>query len=280
MLAEMVGTVADLSRVAPVITKTFEDQRVYRTLWAIPNMGYTEPRAYDNRLIWACRAGAEDERARHDDRSVRYEPYFGTVGRILTPYAREILAEKAVEMGMDLVFMVDDDMLGSPTTFFDLAENVVNGPADVCGALAFTRNPPYDPVLYTCIEGRDPIDGSYFVNTPVKRYPKDALVEVDAVGFGAVVFKTVLLSRMKRPWFMSTCGSGEDIYWCYKAKREAGARIFADTRVKLGHIGSPVIIDEATYESFNAMDDKRARDGDETKYSTLDVTPKPWEIMR
>lgn len=250
-------------------------QRVLKVLWAIPTMGHTDPKAYDNRLIWACRAGAEDERAKVDGRPVRYEPYFGTVGRLLTPYAREILAEKAVEHGMDLIFMVDDDMLGEPDVFFRLAENVVNGPADLCGALAFTRNPPHDPVIYTCETGYDPVDRTpYFINRPVKRYPKDALVECDAVGFGAVVFRVALLTRMRRPWFMSTCGSGEDIYWCYKAKREAGARIFSDTRVKLGHVGNPIIVTEETYESFGHVN--RARDGDETET----VRMQPWEVLR
>lgn len=262
----MVGTIPAIVGVAAV-----SDQKVAKVFFSIPNMGYTDPLAYDNRLLWAMRMGALSEAAKHTDAPLRYEFYLGTVGKLLTPYAREVLAEKAVQAGMDLCFMVDDDMLGDPECFFKLADSVVNGPADICGALAFTRNPPHEPVLYTCIDGRDPIDGTYFVNTPVKRYPRDSLVECDAVGFGAVVFRVALLAKMKRPWFMSTCGSGEDIYFCYKAKREAGARIFSDTRVKLGHVGNPAIITEETYDSFNEMVGKRERDGDEVKY--------PWQVM-
>ncbi len=36
----------------------------------------------------------------------------------------------------------------------------------------------------------------------------------------------------------------QDIYFCMKARNEAGARVFVDTRIKLGHIGAPNIIDE------------------------------------
>lgn len=251
-------------------------QRVVKVFVAIPNMGYTDPAAYDNRILWGMRMGAESEAAKHDGRPIRYEFYLGTVGKLLTPYAREVLAEKAVNAKMDLIFFVDDDMLGGPEVFFQLAENIVNGPADVCAALAFTRNPPHDPVIYTCIDGRDPIDGTYFRNTVLKRYPRNKLVECDAVGFGAVVFKVDLLRRMKQPWFMSTCGSGEDVFWCYKAKREAGARIFSDTRVKLGHVGNAEIVTEETFDRHQGMQEKLEHDGEQERTVGL----QPWQVMR
>jgi hypothetical protein len=69
------------------------------------------------------------------------------------------------------------------------------------------------------------------------------------VGFGAVVFTAALAHKMTPPRFMNTTGSGEDIFFCYKAREECGARIFSDTRVKLGHMGHPPIITEATYEA-------------------------------
>jgi len=244
-----------------------------KVFFAIPNMGYTNPQAYDNRLLWAMRMGMKGEALRRDDAPIQYSFYLGTVGRLLTPYAREVLAEKAVDAGMDLMFMVDDDMLGDPDCFFQLAETVVNGPADICGALAFTRNPPHDPVLYVCEKGYDAVEHKeYFINRPLTRYPRNALVEVDAVGFGAAVFKVALLPKMKRPWFMSTCGSGEDIYFCYKATREAKARVFSDTRIKLGHVGNNEIITEETHDTYNQMKDRLARDGEETEYA--------WQVMQ
>lgn len=246
--------------------------RVVKVFLAIPNMGYTQPAAYDNRLLWAMRMGAESERAKWAGDPLRYEFYLGTVGRLLTPYARDVLAEAALAHGMDLVFMVDDDMLGEPDVFFRLAASVVDGPADICAALAFTRNPDYHPVLYTSLDGRDPVEGPYFRNLPVYRYPKDRLVEVDAVGFGAVVFTTALLRKMTKPWFMNTSPTGEDILFCYQAKRQAGARVFCDTRVKLGHVGTPAVVTEETYETHNGLAVARARDGDEVKY--------PWEVLR
>jgi hypothetical protein len=59
----------------------------------------------------------------------------------------------------------------------------------------------------------------YFINNVVMNYPKDKLVECDAVGFGAVLIKRWVLDKIGKKPFMSTCGTGEDILFCYKAKK-------------------------------------------------------------
>ena len=287
---------------------TFPQDQPLRVYSCIPNMGHTEPLAYDNRLVWFMRQGAREERARWihklhwgvtDCDTLRplietitgqpydkvvaahrtwYEFYSTTVGEILTPFARELLTEKAIEGHADLIFMVDDDMVGDPDTFFRLAETVVHGPADLCGALAFTRGSPHRPVLYRQLSGFDSTNHKSFVqNRAVERYPKDSLVECDAVGFGAVVFTADLARRMKPPRFMNTTGSGEDIFFCYKARDECKARIFSDTRVKLGHMGYKPIIDEDTYEAQAHIADLRARTSDEL-VGTVD--PPTWGAMR
>lgn len=286
----------------------FPQSRPLRVYCCIPNMGYTEPLAYDNRLVWFMRQGAREERARwihqlhrgaEDPDTLRvlietvtghpydtvvaahrtwYEFYSTTVGEILTPFARELLTEKAIDGHADLIFMVDDDMVGDPDTFFRLAETVVHGPADLCGALAFTRGAPHRPVLYRQLNGYDPTNHKPFVqNRAVERYPKDALVECDAVGFGAVVFTADMARRMKPPRFMNTTGSGEDIFFCYKARDECGARIFSDTRVKLGHMGYKPIIDEDTYHAQAHIRDLRSRTDDEIPPL---VDPPTWGAMR
>lgn len=107
--------------------------------------------------------------------------------------------------------------------------------------------------MYTTTEGFDQENHSpYFVNNFVKNYPKDKLVECDAVGFGAVLIKMDMVKKMKPPYFMSTTGSGEDVYFCMKSRQEADARIFMDTRIKLGHLGAPRIIDEEYRDKYIA----------------------------
>jgi len=84
----------------------------------------------------------------------------------------------------------------------------------------------------------------YFINHYVRRYPENKIVRCDAVGFGAVLIKMDVIRRMKKPYFMSTCGTGEDVFFCYKAHREAGAKVYMDTSVKLTHLGAATLIDE------------------------------------
>ena len=290
-----------------MVPVTFPQAHPLKVYCCIPNMGHTEPLAYDNRLVWFMRQGAREERARwvhalhrstFDAESLQvliesvtgqpydrvvaehqtwYEFYSTTVGEILTPFARELLTEKAIEGGADLIFMVDDDMVGDPNTFFRLAETVVHGPADLCGALAFTRGAPNRPVLYRQVTGFDMETHKPFVkNRAVERYPKDSLVECDAVGFGAVVFTAALARRMTPPRFMNTTGSGEDIFFCYKAREECGARIFSDTRVKLGHMGYKPVVNEEDYEAQASTLASRAR-GDELAALT---DPPTWGAMR
>jgi len=123
---------------------------------------------------------------------------------------------------------------------------------DILAPLAFMRNPPHSAVMYTTIEGYDSHrHQSYYTNQVVRNYPRNTLVECDAVGFGAVLIKMSLIKKMKAPYFFSTTGTGEDIWFCHKAKKECNARIFMDTRIKLGHLMNPMVADEDFVDKYN-----------------------------
>jgi hypothetical protein len=219
---------------------------------SIPSEGHTLPEAYDNHLVLSFHLGALQERWKHEGRPIQYEFYWFTTGRLLTALAREKLMEQALAGGMDYIFMYDDDMILPIDTVEHLLADMEEHPEmDVVAPLAFMRNAPHYAVIYTTIEGYDQeTHRPYFINNFVKNYPKDTLTECDAVGFGAVLIKLEMVRKMKAPYFFSTTGSGEDIYFCMKSRQEADARIFMDTRVKLGHIGKPVIIDEEYFEKW------------------------------
>ena len=110
------------------------------------------------------------------------------------------------------------------------------------------RIEPHLPVMFKVMTGWDPLQKlEFYTSEIVKNYPKDQLVECDAVGFGAALIKIDVIKRMQRPYFMSTTSAGEDVYFCKRAK-EIGAKVFMDTSVKLGHIGIPPIIEEKDFE--------------------------------
>ncbi len=219
---------------------------------SIPTEGHTLPEAYDNHLVHAQRIGAWEERQKWEKKDPRFEIYWYTTGRLLTQMAREKLVEVALIGGMDFIIMYDDDMVLPPDFAIRMLEDMVAHPEiDVLGALAFMRNAPYYPVIYTVTDGYDPkTHQPYYFREFVKRYPKDTLVECDAVGFGGVCIRTSLLKRMKAPYFMSTTGTGEDIWFCYQAKKTVQARIFMDTRIKMGHLKNPEIVDEDYFDAY------------------------------
>lgn len=77
----------------------------------------------------------------------------------------------------------------------------------------------------------------------------DKLIQVDIAGTGFLMIKREVFEKVKYPWF--ECGekgqSGEDIYFCVKCK-EAGIPIFVDTGLHLGHVATPYVVTNETYE--------------------------------
>lgn len=261
-----------------------------KVLIAIPNMGYTQVEAYGNRLMNFMNMGNfQTERqtfAKFADLLKEFAPdaypvvlneyikkhgkhvtkidedlfqfHFVNIGRIFTPAAREEAAKIAVENNMDLLYMVDDDMICPDDMFERLWKSMKKSGADIICPLAFTRNPPYKPVLYASVEGWDPIHKSdFFINNVIMNYPKNKLVEADACGFGAALIKMHLFQKIERPWFMCSEGTGEDILFCYKAKKAHG-RVFMDTTFNIGHLGHPQLITEASVEQYRKQADPDA----------------------
>lgn len=226
------------------------ERPIVKVVIAVPNEGTTHYMAYENRMQMMIHLGILQERSKHEpvtDDGAIFEFYHFTAGRLLTPAAREALTDHALAADMNMMLMIDDDMT-TPLTLFEM---LYRHNVDVVAPLAFTRNPPHLPVIYQCETGWDSVTkNDYFINHYVRNYPKNQLVRCDAVGFGAVLIKMDVVRKMRRPYFMSTCGTGEDVLFCYNAFQQAGAKIYMDTGTKLGHIGAPILIDEEYAEKY------------------------------
>jgi GT2 family glycosyltransferase len=227
-------------------------KKLIKIAMGIPNEAYTLPESYDNHLVLATRMGAWQEASKTNSSPYQFEVYWYTTGRLLTQMAREKLITTALEGGMDYLIMYDNDQT-LPMDFHEaIMDDMLSNPEiDILGALAFMRNPPHYPVIYTTEDGYDVKNRTeYYIRKYVKHYPKDQLVECDAVGFGAVCIKLDFVrNKMQEPYFMSTTNMGEDILFCWKAKK-VGGRVFMDTRIKLGHLSNPTIIDEEYFEKW------------------------------
>lgn len=238
------------------VAKT-KDKNVVRVLIGFPHEGMTGSEAYCNRLSNLKHLGHLEERGKLLNESPRFEFFQKTCGRMHVHVARDEMAKSALVSDCDYLFMIDDDM----TAPDDLFEKLYAAQKDIVAPLAFTRNFPHKPVMYSCIEGWDPVTQTeHFTNYAVMNYPKDKLVQCDAVGFGAVLIKVDCFRKMPQPWFMNPYKTGEDINFCYEAKK-FGFTTWMDTRVKLGHISHPLIITEdyvqAQWKAYGMEVDKR-----------------------
>lgn len=221
----------------------------------IPTKGQIDSTAYDNHLALFGHLGKLEAQG-------KYEFKLAIVPRIFPALARERIVEYCLEAKCDYVFMFDDDMLLP----IDVFERLIAHNVDIVAPLAFTRLAPYRPVIYNLTKGYDPVEKKdYYLNLQVPNYPKDKLVEVDAVGFGGVLIKSNVFEKVKKPWFMTTSGAGEDIHFCHNAGT-AGFHVFVDTATKLGHLGENVIVTEQLYD-VQEQEKPREIYGSESKYA-------------
>ncbi len=173
----------------------------------------------------------------------------GVVAGQVVHWARDDLANQALEAtspeGAYTHFLwLDDDHIFKPHMICQLARHMAgHSEIDAISALYYARTGKPLPVVYV----KDRSSDSKYQHFPLLGVP-ETLCEVDAVGFGAMLMKRELLVGMPRPMFRFV-GCGEDIYFCTNAK-EAGFRIFLDGSLKIGHIGEPTIIDDATFSRY------------------------------
>lgn len=244
---------------------------VIRVLVAIPNEGHTQVEAYANRLANFQTLGILQGIGVARDLKPRFTFHFLTIGRALTPIAREEAGDFCLEHGFDYLYMIDDDMICPNDLFMRLYRHDV----DCVAALAFTRNYPHHAVMYEITSGFDKVTGTeYFINHYVKKYPRNKLVQCDAVGFGAVLIKRSALEKVAKPRFMTTAATGEDIFFCHQLGR-AGGKVYMDTDAPIGHLSHPIEITEQYVDKVHAenkeFNDKKNSDYDPKKVSE----PKP-----
>ena len=212
------------------------EERV-KVLIAMPVMGHIEPRAFDHFMDWR----AWLTRLEHKS-PVKF--FFASVGDVLTPWARERLAEIAIAENFDYILFVDSDMLFP----YDIFEKLYKHNVDIVVPLMFMRLGSHKPVIYRIKHGFDKqIHQEYFQTVIVEDYPKDTLFKVDGTGMGIMLIKIKVLKEITRPWFMNTAGTGEDVFFTEKATK-AGFGVYVDTSIHdVAHLGERKQITEAVY---------------------------------
>jgi GT2 family glycosyltransferase len=173
---------------------------------------------------------------------------FMMVGHSLVYDARNMIAEKAMNEGFTHVFFLDSDMVVTPNTLIKLLADE----KDIVSGMAFKRVPPFEPCFYKEIVWNEAKQNHECVMIP--EWEKDSLVEIAAVGMACALIKTEVLKAVKEKYgscFHPGKSLGEDIAFCRRAV-DLGYKIFVDTSLSIGHVGSFVVTDahwRATYEN-------------------------------
>lgn len=179
------------------------------------------------------------------------EVQFALTSNSLVYDARNNLARQAVEENYDRMLWLDSDMEFAGDFMKRLSADLDQGLEFVTG-LYFTRKAPVRPCIYEEI-------GYYHQEekkevTPValcyEDYPKDSVFEIDGCGFGGVMMTVDLIKRVVKEFgqpFTPILGFGEDLSFC-KRVQSVGAKMYCDSRVKMGHVGQGTVTEE-TYLS-------------------------------
>ncbi len=159
----------------------------------------------------------------------------------------------------DWLLFIDDDMVWQPDAVRRLVEVREEHDLDIVGALCYRRSPPFQPTLYM---REHPRSGSYNF---LEKWKAD-VIEVDATGCAFLLihkraFEKIIgmemppvEERMKigpPPIFRWDGILGEDLRFCQDAK-EAGCKIFVDTRIEIGHV-SEIVVDRRSFLTEMAL---------------------------
>lgn len=165
---------------------------------------------------------------------------FTMITNTLIYTARNAIAQNAVKYGFDRVMWFDSDIVFQADTMIRLAEDMDQGYDFVTG-LYFSRKEPIRPIIHKEVNWNVKDDG--WIESSAELYfdyPKDSLFEIAACGFGCCMTSVSLLKRMCNEYgspFYPLMGMGEDTTFCYRVTK-AGGKIYCDSRIKAGHIGS------------------------------------------
>ena len=168
-------------------------------------------------------------------------------------HGRNVLSRQFLEQdAADWLFMCDTDMWFPADTVARLIEAADPAERPVVGALCFSQNndngggEPY-PTMYELVEQ----DGDLaFIR--YKKWPEDALVRVSATGAACLLIHRSALEAVEKraddlaaPWFREsqtrTALMGEDMTFCLRCAA-AGIPVHVDTRVKVGHMKTTMLI--------------------------------------
>ena len=147
--------------------------------------------------------------------------------------ARNDIFKNFLKTDMNYLLTIDSDMLWEANSLELAYQLIQNEPVDIVTGIYFTKAKPHLPV----IRRLDLQAGCYNMFMEWSNQP----FEVDGAGMGFMLIPRHVVEKMKPPYCDWKGGIAEDLYFCLKAKKDYGFRIWAHPGIKLGHITKATI---------------------------------------
>lgn len=243
--------------------------------------GWTEAGAVESLMILTHALGLRR-------RSFNYIAPSGTI----VSTARQMAVNQVLhDPEAEFLFFVDDDMTFTPADYFSLEQQMIDDDLDYISGLCFKNAIPTTPCVFGLVDGVEEYSKTACWWSFITDYPKDQLFECYLTGLAFSLISKRLLVKMceQQKAIHAPDGSdqyshfhmphplvqNEDLAFCMKA-RQAGARIMADSRVKIGHISKDrPIINEDIYEMHKGATEYSFEYG-RFQQKSLD---EPWKIV-
>ena len=160
--------------------------------------------------------------------------------------ARNDLTVQALDGGYEYILWLDSDMVFDSDLLMRLMDDMSYGYEYVSG-LCFRKKFPTEPVIAKKLWWKQDENGIDHGAEVYLDYPENEVFEVAGSGFGCVMMKTQLAlevaERFRMSPFLPLPQMGEDYSFCWRLGR-LGKKMYCDSSVKLGHVGSYIFTEE------------------------------------
>lgn len=150
--------------------------------------GYINSRTqqcFDDTLSFMSQDRLNDGRSRYRLRK--------SVDRVTNIFAgRNWHCQYMLDNNCDYLMIIDSDMTFAP----DAVTKLISYEKDIISGLAFTKKPPYNPVMQVRSESSDLDEYNFVVN-----WVDNSMVKVDNVGTAFLLIKRKVLETIEGPWF-------------------------------------------------------------------------------
>lgn len=180
--------------------------------------------------------------------------------------ARQDVAQYALAQGFDIVVQIDDDATFDPDLIARLLAGLNGGGGrDIITAVAYQRGPPHG----ICVYEKNPTPESLF-GIPMEGIEHTGVRVVDVSGLHVSAYRTSVLKKMIeyrekdgatgvekfpdgiRQFFGGYENKvGEDFAFALNLRR-VGVKLYCDTELIVGHIGSNIVVDEPYVRQYKA----------------------------